>query len=498
LILANHVLLTTAVVALAELGSMKGFWHVSGIALVLFPVGAAYRVRARPGGTWERSQSLDAAASLVMALAYGIALAVVALIVLRSRGHSLGGTEWLLFGCCVVASATISPLLRRARESANRRILARRLEREREARAFVERLGSVLELGGIRERIRTELPGLLNAAWVDLMLAEEVIERWGVEAAHLVVGPERELRHAAQAHRSLDGSVMMAVEGADGRFWGAVRVRFAAGREGVEPGEHCLHGILIQGISTSLRNAERYYRLRQIHAEVAEADRLNALATLAGGLAHSIRNPLASLMMGIHLLETDRKIEERAPRIRREVRRIDDLVSTLLRLTEDNVSVSDQLVSLNEVLRRCVDDVRVTAQDRYVLIEECIPEERLSIRAEYQQVRLIIANLLDNALTAAGPGGRVTVVLRGDLRSVEVEVRDTGPGIPREMQEKIFELGFTSRSCGAGLGLAFVRQEMQRIGGSITVESDPGRERGTCLRFQAPRLIYQVRSADST
>jgi signal transduction histidine kinase len=101
-------------------------------------------------------------------------------------------------------------------------------------------------------------------------------------------------------------------------------------------------------------------------------------------------------------------------------------------------------------------------------------------------LRLLVSKLLRNALDAAGPGGEIRV--RTSLRGADVEliVEDSGPGIPAAFRDRIFELNFSTKPGGSGLGLALARREAERLGGRIEVETAEGE--GTLLRVMLPRF----------
>jgi signal transduction histidine kinase len=105
------------------------------------------------------------------------------------------------------------------------------------------------------------------------------------------------------------------------------------------------------------------------------------------------------------------------------------------------------------------------------------------------------ANILDNAIKYTQPGGRITVELvRKDEAMLEIQVKDTGPGIPVELHERIFDRFFRAESSrtspGSGLGLSFARAIVREHGGDIHVSSTPGR--GTCFTVRLPYGNFQV------
>jgi signal transduction histidine kinase len=256
------------------------------------------------------------------------------------------------------------------------------------------------------------------------------------------------------------------------------------------PAEDAISRSLARGLASALRNAETYVALRRAQHELAETERITAMGALAGGLAHEIKNPLASLKMGLHLLERDGVDAQRLRRIQWDLRRIDDLVSGLLHYTNDGESEGPEVLDLRLIARACVDDLRSLASTRGVRIVELYPAENAIAVAGRSRLRLVISNLLRNALDAVSENGRVEVSIRLDPSHLELLVRDTGSGIPAGDREHVFALGFSTKPQGTGLGLAFARREIDRLHGHIEVV--PGEDRGTTLRVVLPRLMYST------
>jgi two-component system NtrC family sensor kinase len=108
------------------------------------------------------------------------------------------------------------------------------------------------------------------------------------------------------------------------------------------------------------------------------------------------------------------------------------------------------------------------------------------VHADFGELRQAFVNLALNAMEAMGKGGRLIVETRPaeDGAAVEIAIRDNGPGIPEEIRTKIFDPFFTTKEKGTGLGLSVVYGIVQRHGGSVRVESEPGK--GTCFTIRLP------------
>src|SRR5690606_6109491 len=110
------------------------------------------------------------------------------------------------------------------------------------------------------------------------------------------------------------------------------------------------------------------------------------------------------------------------------------------------------------------------------------------------QIRLAVSNILTNAIDSIPEGGSIDVQLELSTSQVEISVRDTGPGIPAELRDRIFELNFSTKPGGTGIGLALARRETERLGGHIDVESSTGT--GTSLRIVLPRAYMETSKTD--
>jgi two-component system nitrogen regulation sensor histidine kinase GlnL len=238
--------------------------------------------------------------------------------------------------------------------------------------------------------------------------------------------------------------------------------------------------------------------LRQtLQGLVAERETLQAFGRIAAGVAHEVKNPLGGIRGAAEILASrasDQKTLDAAELIVREVDRIAALVDDLMVFTHGELRVA----KLN--VHRVIDDVlALVAHDRLASgiefqrhFDPSIPE----IEADAGRLRQVVLNLVRNALQAMEGGGRLAVSTRmtldhrlrgaaGDpVATVAIEVRDSGPGIPPEVLDKLATPFFTTRPGGTGLGLAVSKHWVARHGGSLQLGSAPGG--GTRVRVVLP------------
>jgi len=231
---------------------------------------------------------------------------------------------------------------------------------------------------------------------------------------------------------------------------------------------------------------------RRMQAEQATESR----ARLIRGISHDVKNPLSVadgnaqlLLMGVRGSLSPEQ-QELVARIRHGIGAAVEIVSDLLELTRAEAAQLEIHVSptdVGQVLAAAVDDHRFQAERRRLAIECEVPAELPCIATDEQRVRAIIGNLLSNALKYTPAGGRITLSAvmtedgpHGGGCWVALSVADTGPGIPPEDRERLFDefyRGSTTAAAagGLGIGLPISRRVAQALGGDITVESEPGK-----------------------
>jgi len=228
--------------------------------------------------------------------------------------------------------------------------------------------------------------------------------------------------------------------------------------------------------------------VRRIGDEIEMSRRLSASGRLTRGVAHEVKNPINAIVLHLQLLQN--KLAQQEPDTRRhmdiidsEIRRLDRVVQTLVDFTRPRD------LHLEEVdLRRLLEDVAQLAapdaEQHGVTIEPHLAEERLPVKVDVDLMKQAILNVVINGVQAMPAGGTLTISAQRDNGVVTAEVHDQGGGIPKEMHDKVFELYFTTKKDGSGIGLAQTYQILQWHYGSVDFESTDGI--GTVFRFQIP------------
>jgi len=228
-------------------------------------------------------------------------------------------------------------------------------------------------------------------------------------------------------------------------------------------------------------------QLQRAEADARRSERLAALGQLSAGLAHEIRNPLnvikgSAEMLAQKLKDSQPLAGELAGYISSEVNRLNALVARFLDFARPS-HLDLQPLKIDELVERALASVQAESPGANVRVERNYARGLLEIAADAQLCERIFVNLIQNAYQAMSSAGAAPDhVLRLAIEpetsngrsGVGVTVRDSGPGVPPELREQIFNPFFTSKKNGVGLGLAIVAKIVDDHRGSIRLEQDSG------------------------
>ncbi|MEN8150935.1 MAG: ATP-binding protein [Planctomycetota bacterium] len=221
--------------------------------------------------------------------------------------------------------------------------------------------------------------------------------------------------------------------------------------------------------------------------------RLAFLGRLAGGLAHEIRNPLSTIAMNLQLLqedwadpETDR--ERRTVRklevLAKEVKRLESILGDFLRYAGRD-KLEKLPTRLNDVVEEVLEFMGPKFAEGGVELRFFVGEQLPKILVDRDAVKQVLMNLVLNAIQAMPDGGELMVRTALDAAgAVVLEVTDTGEGIPEELLEKIWDVYYSRRKTGTGMGLPTARRIVEEHDGDMTVVSEHGK--GTRFTIRIP------------
>jgi signal transduction histidine kinase len=246
-----------------------------------------------------------------------------------------------------------------------------------------------------------------------------------------------------------------------------------------------------------MRDAES---VRRIGDEIEMSRRLSASGRVTGGVAHEVKNPINAIVLHFELLQN--KLAQLDPDTRRhmdiigsEIQRLDRVVQTLVDFMR-----ARELHLVEVDLRRLLEDVALLAapdaEQHGVNIRREMSREPLPIKADLDLMKQALLNVVLNGVQAMPQGGPLTISAHRDRNLVIAEISDRGVGIAQQMHDKVFELYFTTKKDGNGIGLAQTYQILDWHHGSVEFESTEGE--GTTFRFRIPLADSSLESEHDT
>ena len=230
-------------------------------------------------------------------------------------------------------------------------------------------------------------------------------------------------------------------------------------------------------------------------APAAPDPQVAELAELAGGFIHEIKNRVGTLSLNLQLLAEDferpespreRRALDRVNRLHGECQKLVDLASDFLRFARVH-DLATTATDLDDVVSRLLDFLAPTARQNGVEINWFADADLPPVNLDRDLFEQCLLNLMLNAEQAMPDGGTLTLIGRRDGDAVCLDVIDTGCGIPAEQLPKLFRPFHTTKASGHGLGLAITRKIVQAHGGTIGVQSEPGRGTKFTIRLPAAK-----------
>ncbi len=224
---------------------------------------------------------------------------------------------------------------------------------------------------------------------------------------------------------------------------------------------------------------------RQLERQLDISSRLAAISRLTGGVAHEIKNPLNAMALHLEVLRS--RLETEQPEVEviaREIKRLDNVVKTFLTFNRP-IELQAVPIDLDQVVEQVMALVSVHAETKNIQIETNLTG-KLWLNGDPDLLKQAILNVVNNGLEAMPEGGKLVIHTEWIGDDCQIRVTDGGAGIPPEIQDRIFNLYFTTKKQGSGIGLATTFRVVQLHSGTIDFVSEPGR--GTTFRLRFPGM----------
>jgi PAS domain S-box-containing protein len=229
--------------------------------------------------------------------------------------------------------------------------------------------------------------------------------------------------------------------------------------------------------------------LESINTQLQVSERLAALGRITAGVAHEVKNPLNSMRLWLENLKEslppdhDSASQQAVQVLDKEIDRLDAVVKRFLDFTRP-MDIHLEATQLARLLKEVLEIAQPQLQKANIHLAQLLPIDVPEVYVDRALLKQAVLNLVLNAAEAMPNGGQLRLVLSRRGESAEITVGDTGKGIPPENRQKIFQLFFTTRPGGSGIGLASTFRIVQLHNGSIDFTSEVGR--GTTFRIELP------------
>jgi signal transduction histidine kinase len=242
------------------------------------------------------------------------------------------------------------------------------------------------------------------------------------------------------------------------------------------------------GFLVRLRDPEAQ---RKLNRQLQTADRLTAISRISGGVAHEVKNPLNAILLHVEvarakLAKGDGNVAPEMEIIAGEILRLDRVVRTFLDFSRP-VELKLASMPVHQLVSEIVDLARPQATAAKIQIVVKQEAEGVDVRVDRDLMKQAVLNVVVNAMQAMPQGGELKFEssVKGD--TAEIQVSDTGTGIPPELRDKIFRLYFSTKNKGSGIGLAMTFRIVQLHDGTIDFTSEPGK--GTTFLISLPIAV---------
>lgn len=220
------------------------------------------------------------------------------------------------------------------------------------------------------------------------------------------------------------------------------------------------------------------------------AERLSAIGQLSAGLAHEIRNPLASIAGAVSILQRSAELDAKSTRclaiIGKESDRLNGLLTNFLNFARPRAPQFKR-IHPGPLLENVLDLAAHAPRSEKIRLTKQLPEDLPEIQCDPEQLEQVLLNLLINAIEASPDGAEVRLSASPNEMHLQIDVCDQGPGVPASDVDHLFDPFFTTKEHGTGLGLPVAHQIIQQLGGTLLAKHNE--ERGMTFSVLLPLQV---------
>jgi two-component system, sporulation sensor kinase E len=232
--------------------------------------------------------------------------------------------------------------------------------------------------------------------------------------------------------------------------------------------------------------------INELENNLLRSMKFGVITNLASSMSHEIKNPLSSMALHAEILESRlKKMDfEQKSQVLRSVQTLQSESGRLNRIIQQFLTLARpsklelNLINLNQIIEEVLELVQQQAQEMGISIYSDLDPSLGVIYGDEDQLKQVILNIILNAFAATEMGGKVNIVSRAEYERILVQIRDTGRGIPEKIRDKIFDLYFTTKRDGGGVGLSVCQNIIRAHDGHLEFESIEGE--GTVFTIQLP------------
>ncbi len=233
-------------------------------------------------------------------------------------------------------------------------------------------------------------------------------------------------------------------------------------------------------------------KTRKLEKRAMNSERLAFVGTLAGGLAHEIKNPLSILNINLQLLKEDideipgeniKKARTKIQALQKEILRLEEILNDFLRFAKGQ-KLELQYLDINEVIDELIDFISPEIKQKNIVVLKCYDTNIPRCRIDGNLIKQALLNVIINAEQAMESGGELMIRTRRNKELVQIDITDTGTGICKDIVDKIFQVYFSTKMMGTGLGLPTTKRIIEEHKGMISVQSEEGK--GTNFSIALP------------